>query len=177
MTRLPNLVGGGANTNVSGLEFERNTDICEILSRIEGYEIIEHIIKKNGNPVAEYYEKYQFYKKFLEPNGIQYQNILSKKLLPDSAIYVKRDDVSTMYIIEKKYQNGGGSVDEKLQTCHFKKLQYEKLLSPLDIVVEYIYLLNEWFDQPCYQDVFDYIKSVGCDYFIKEIPLDRIQLE
>ncbi|WP_317238903.1 PD-(D/E)XK nuclease superfamily protein [Myroides odoratimimus] len=127
--------------------------------------------------MAEYYEKHTLYNEFLLPRGIDFTTIISKKLLPDSAIYVEHKDVSTMFIIEKKYQGGSGSVDEKLQTCDFKKKQYEKLLRPLGIEVEYIYLLNDWFDQPMYTDVFEYIKSVGCDYYINEIPLTRLKLE
>ena len=74
-----------------------------------------------------------------------------------------------MYIIEMKYQSQSGSVDEKLQTCDFKKKQYEKLLKPLSIKVEYYYFLNDWFNQDKYKDVFDYIKKVGCKYFIENI--------
>jgi hypothetical protein len=97
---------------------------------------------------------------------------LSKKLLPDGALLVG----NTMYVIEKKYQAGSGSVDEKLQTCDFKKKQYIKLFSPLNINVEYYYVLNDWFDKPQYRDVFDYIKSVGCKYFIEDLPLNEVNL-
>jgi hypothetical protein len=47
-----------------------------------------------------------------------------------------------MYIIEIKYQETAGSVDEKLQTCDFKKKQYERLLRPLKLIVEYCYVLR-----------------------------------
>lgn len=42
-----------------------------------------------------------------------------KKLLPDDSIYVILNN--TFFIIECKYQQVGGSVDEKLQTCDFKR--------------------------------------------------------
>lgn len=76
----------------------------------------------------------------------------------------------------KKYQARSGSVDEKLQTCDFKKKQYTKLFKPLNIKVEYYYVLNDWFRKPEYEDVFEYIESVGCKYFIEELPLDEIGL-
>jgi hypothetical protein len=82
----------------------------------------------------------------------------------------------TVYIIEKKYQAGSGSVDEKLQTCDFKKKQYIKLFKPLNIKVEYYYVLNDWFRRPEYEDVFEYIESVGCKYFIEELPLEEVGL-
>lgn len=177
MARKANTVGGGANTNVNGLQFERETDINEILDKLPNFEVRDNIILKDDIEIAQYYEKHTLYTQFLVPRGIDYTEIISKKLLPDSAIYVESSKGKTMFIIEKKYQGGSGSVDEKLQTCDFKKKQYQKLLHPLGIEVEYIYLLNEWFDQPMYKDVFKYIKSVGCDYYIKEIPLTRLNLE
>lgn len=55
-------------------------------------------------------------------------------------------------------QNGAGSVDEKIQTCDFKKKQYKKLFAPLNKEVQNMYLLNKkWFDVPGYKDTFDYI--------------------
>ena len=72
--------------------------------------------------------------------------------------------------------NDTGSVDEKLQTCDFKKKQYKKLLSQINIDVEYIYLLSDWFKKPEYKDVLDYIISVGCSYYFNYIPLDKLNL-
>jgi hypothetical protein len=82
-----------------------------------------------------------------------------------------------MYIIEKKYQETSGSVDEKLPNCDFKKKEYEKLFNPLDIKVKYIYVFNEWFKQDIYRDVLEYIKFVGCDYYFVEIPLEALGLK
>jgi len=50
------------------------------------------------------------------------------------------------------------------------------LLSPLNIEVEYIYILSDWFKNPRYKDVLDYIHSVGCDYYFNYIPLKRLGL-
>jgi hypothetical protein len=127
----------------------------------------------NGNlVVAKYFEKNGLYKKLLEPRGINYKTVISKKLLPDGALLVG----NTLYIIEKKYQAGAGSVDEKLQTCDFKKKQYQKLFNPLGISVEFYYVLNKWFEQEANCDVFEYIKSVGCKYFIEVLPFEEIGL-
>lgn len=75
-----------------------------------------------------------------------------------------------------KFQKVAGSVDEKLQTCDFKKKQYKKLMSPLNIDVEYIYILSDWFRNPAYKDTLDYIISVGCHYYFKYLPLEKIGL-
>ena len=70
-----------------------------------------------------------------------------------------------------KYQQVAGSVDEKLQTCDFKRKQYLKLVSSLGLKVEYVYVLNDWFAHPSYQDVLDYIHSVNCHYQFNALPL------
>ena len=81
-----------------------------------------------------------------------------------------------MNIIEVKHQEVGGSVDEKLQTCDFKKKQYIKLFSELNYKVEFMYILSDWFRQKCYKDTRDYIISVGCSYYYNYIPLHELGL-
>ncbi len=49
-------------------------------------------------------------------------------------------------------------------------------MAPVNIDVEYIYLLDDWFRSPKYKDVLDYIQSVGCDYYFEYIPLVRLGL-
>ena len=103
-----------------------------------------------------------------------WEKIISKKLLPDDSIYVITNN--TLFIIECKYQQVGGSVDEKLQTCDFKRKQYQKLMSQVNIDVEYIYLLSDWFKNPKYKDVLDYIISMRCHYYFEYIPLTKLGL-
>lgn len=172
MARKPNTVGGGSKTNFNGLKFEARADLRDAIAIHPNYDLISDKVYENGKVVAKYYEKHALYKGFLAPNGVNYKNYLSKKLLPDSALLVGK----TVYVIEKKYQAGAGSVDEKLQTCDFKKKQYIKLFKPLNIKVEYYYVLNDWFRKPEYEDVFEYIESVGCKYFIEELPLEEVGL-
>lgn len=123
--------------------------------------------------VAQCFRKYNFYK-FLDEKGINWKKIISKKLLPDDALLVIIRD--TLFIIEIKYQEVSGSVDEKLQTCDFKRKQYLKLVTPLGLRVEYVYVLNDWFKKPEYKDVLDYIQSVNCHYKFNELPLSWLGL-
>jgi hypothetical protein len=37
--------------------------------------------------------------------------------------------------------------------------------------VEYVYVLNDWFKDPCYRDVLAYIQSVNCHYKFGSLPL------
>ncbi len=111
-------------------------------------------------------KKHAFYK-FLEEIEIDWHKYISKQLLPDDSIYVIINN--TLYIIECKHQQVAGSVDEKLQTCDFKKKEYQKLMAPANIKVQYMYLLDNWFRDPKYKDVLDYIISVGCQYYFEYI--------
>lgn len=144
------------------------------MSEIDGYDI-RQIQDKAGKGVsfndllvARYFQKHDFYKYLLEEN-INWEVLISKRLLPDDALLVIVRD--TLFIIEVKYQQVNGSVDEKLQTCDFKRKQYLKLVSKLELKVEYVYVLNDWFRQPGYKDVLDYIHSVNCHYEFNELPL------
>lgn len=174
MARPFNTAGGGANTNRSGLEFERSTELRDAFVEHERYKLRGDTVIDTLTDLAvgTLFEKNKLYKNLLAAHGVDYKQLVSKKLLPDGAILVG----GTLYIIEKKYQAGAGSVDEKLQTCHFKKRQYERLVAPLRLQIAFYYLLNDWFQKPEYRDVLEYIEEVGCRYFFKEIPLAELGL-
>lgn len=164
---------GGGNTR-TGLVFEGKTDLSEFLGRQPHYSVNGHDVLYDGKKVAEVYKKYNFYSIFLRGLGIDWKRFISKQLLPDDSIFVLLNN--TLFIIECKHQENRGSVDEKLQTCDFKKKQYKKLMSTANIDVEYIYLLDDWFRSRKYKDTLDYIHSVGCDYYFEYIPLHRLGL-
>ena len=138
------------------------------------YSVKDNDVFYNGDKVAEVYKKYKFYSVFLAKLDINWSKYISKRLLPDDSIFVLLNN--KLFIIECKHQEVAGSVDEKLQTCDFKKRQYKKLMAPANIDVEYIYLLDNWFRDEKYKDVLDYIHSVGCDYYFEYIPLQRLGL-
>ena len=174
MARKKNTYGGGNVTNLNGLHFEQQTSLDEALVSA-GYFINKYKeVYKDNKKVGISAPKHELYKKILEPRGINFKEIISKKLLPDEAFY--NIENNTVYIIEKKFQNGAGSVDEKIQTCDFKKKQYKKLFSPINIDIEYIYVLSDWFRRDEYRDALNYIKSVGCHYYYNEIPLEHLNL-
>lgn len=111
--------------------------------------------------------KHDLYR-YLKTQGRDWESVLSKRLLPDNA-FVNTTN-TTVYIIEVKFQETPGSVDEKLQTCHYKKRQYEKLFEGLNLRVEFIYVLNDWFKKPEYRDTLSYVEESGCRYYFGGIP-------
>lgn len=163
---------GGGNTK-TGLIFEGKTELSVFLSCQNGYKVENGNVFFHNELVGRIFKKHSFYK-FLEELKIDWKSVISKRLLPDDSIFVIV--ANTLFIIECKFQQVAGSVDEKLQTCDFKKKQYQKLLSRANIEVEYMYLLSDWFRKPEYKDVLDYIISVNCFYYFEYIPLSKLGL-
>lgn len=163
---------GGGNT-ITGLNFEKERDILEILKKAKYYSVRSSIIYYRDKEVARSYRKQGFYR-LLAEKKVDWRKLISKRLFPDEALYVIVNN--TLFIIEMKFQKVAGSVDEKLQTCDFKKKQYRKLMAPLNIDVEYIYILNDWFKNPAYKDTLDYVISVRCQYYFNYLPLQKLGL-
>ena len=49
-------------------------------------------------------------------------------------------------------------------------------MAPLNIDVEYVYVLNEWFRKEQYKDTLDYIISMNCHYYFDYIPMSKLGL-
>ncbi len=156
------------------MQFEQETSLEQALLN-KGFKV-----KKNGKVFlkGQYIgiigSKQEFEKRILKLYEIRMKDILSSKLLPDEAFLNLQN--KTVYIIEKKFQNGHGSVDEKLQTCDFKRKQYKKLFKGTGIKVKYCYLCNDWFKKSKYDDVKKYIVDVKCYIFFNEIPFKFLGL-
>ena len=168
--------GKGGGATITGLQFEERRNMLSLIEGVSGYSIKNSVIAGkdvlfDGQVVARSIAKHALYR-FLEDSGIVWKELISKKLLPDEAILVGQ----TLYILELKYQNTPGSVDEKLQTCDFKRKQYLKLVTALSLDVEYIYVLSKWFKDDKYKDVLEYIKEVNCHYVFEELPLSFLKL-
>ena len=142
--------------NYNGALFEERTNFRNIISK--------------DSPLV-FAEKYKF-RKWIKSNfNIDVLDVWSKNLLPDEAVY--NPYLNTVFIVEKKYQSCQGSVDEKLQTCAFKKRQYDKIGQIIGVKFEYIYCLNDWFEDERYNDVKDFIEESGCKWFYDyNFPID-----
>ena len=179
--RKPNIYGGGSKTNKNGLSFEGRTDFVNSLKENDNFTLkkvsnfkktYEVYFKKKKQ--GYYTEKHEFYNFFLNNERVEWKNKISKQYLPDAVFINKIKGI--VFVIEKKFQARSGSVDEKLQTCDFKKKIFSKIISNCinNYKVKYFYLLNDWYEKKEYKDVKEYIKSVGCNYFINEINFDKL---
>lgn len=173
MPRNPNTHGGGDLTNAHGLYFEQTTSLNDAL--INGdYRLTSDGKVYNSNDLLLGYNKSKrAFIRFLEDKNIDL-SVNSDTLLPDDAFINVRNSV--VYIIEKKFQSVASSVDEKLQTCPYKRRQYYKLVSQIEYDIAYTFVLNDWFKQPKYYDVLKFIKECGCYYFFNELPLQFLNI-
>lgn len=179
-----NIFGGGAKTNKNGLKFEQDTVIEKALSEANfDVDTNANTIIKDLKEIGKYSRKNGLYKDILGLEKDEWCKAISKQLLPDEVLYVF--EKKTIYIIEKKFQNGAGSVDEKLQTCDFKLKQYKKLIAfankknNTNNKVEYLYILGgKYFLDPKIKeklkDVFQYITDQNCKYYFENIPLSEL---
>ena len=175
MVRVHNIFGGGSKTNITGLKFERDTSLDDALKKA-GYVIKNNVVyDKDKNMIGLSIPKNDLYRNFLEKEKIDYKKYNSKKWLPDEAFL--NFEKKTIFIIEKKYQQTSGSVDEKLPNCDFKKAEYIKLFKPLKIKVKFIYVFNDWFKNKQYKDVLEYILKVGCEYYFNYIPFEVLGIK
>ncbi len=163
---------GGANT-LTGLKFEKRADLRELFRKVEGYTTKGNDLLYKETFVAKFLKKGDLYK-FLKTYKINWEARISKRLLPDEAIFILAN--KTLFVIEMKFQKVSGSVDEKLQTCDFKKKQYQKLFLGTGIKIEYCYILSKWFMHKSYKDTLNYIESVGCKYFFETLPFEYLEL-
>lgn len=109
--RRINKNGDGANTNKNGLWFEQTTSLNHTLLQ-NGFAVVGSEVYFDNCFVGWSVPQNQIYSQFLRPQGIHYQNYNSKAWRPDECFINKQ--LQTVYIIEKKFQNSSGSVDEKL---------------------------------------------------------------
>lgn len=163
--------GVGGSLTKTGIKFEQETDLESALIKA-GLSVEGHAVYYDNENVGLICSQYRLYSQFLRPRDIDWKQLVSKRLLPDEAYFSSKNN--SLVIIEKKYQQVAGSVDEKLQTIGFKIRQYKKLTQPLNLELKFIYVLNDWFKDPRYKDSLEYIKECGGLYFFNEIPLEEL---
>lgn len=170
---------GGANTNKTGLKFERDTDFSELVDSLPNYRVEEiefedkkvtkafKVYRKGSDEViGKIMPQYRFYD-FLNEIGLE--NFNSKQWKPDEAFinYENR----TVYIVEKKWQETEGSVDEKLLGFGNKRRLYQRLLDKAEepYAVQFVFVGNsDFWGRTKYRDTFDMLRGDGIKVMLDE---------
>jgi hypothetical protein len=154
---------GGANTNVNGLSYEDKTNLEPLFSELM-FNTTTKIkkIKFNGysNELINANKSilYKYMNSIGEKSSLQQASGCKE---PDEA-YIDNNKKS-VFIIEKKFQQTSGSVDEKIQTGPFKKMHYSQQFPNYKIY--YIYCLSDWFKRSEYNSVLEYNRQNNIPIF------------
>ena len=162
---------GGANTNATGLFYEAKTDLSTDYIIVPSPTNSPSTTSTSPDSPLGKYPRIKFTgnnKKFIKANKSELHKIMTAAneintnlepaagcKNPDEA-YIAPES-NRVYIIEKKFQQTSGSVDEKIQTGVFKKYHYGKLFP--NYRISYIYCLSDWFRKAEYKSVLDYLSE------------------
>lgn len=176
---------GGANTNKTGLKFEKETDFSELVDMLEKYTVkeIQFSDKKSTRGFEVYrgtqkigliMSQYRFYD-FLASIGVKNTN--SKQWKPDE-VFINLEN-QTVYIVEKKWQETEGSVDEKLLGFGNKRRIYQRLLDQAEnpFAVQFIFVGNSSFwNREKYKDSFEMLRGDGIKIMFDEYDMSYFGL-
>jgi hypothetical protein len=150
---------GGANTNANGLSFEDATEpqeFYEVLKKCKHHQEIRfHDCQK-----TYILTKRAGFSNYMGENMDKTIEALHGAKQPDET-YIDEEE-KVVFIIEKKFQQTSGSVNEKLQTYPNKIRNYQRRIPDYKIV--YVYCLAEWFRTYCKAEI-QYLKEDNIPFF------------
>lgn len=154
---------GGSNTNKNGLTYEKQKDLSSEYEVVERMQICEKIrFKSSPNKTLITGKKSEFMKYLRSSESVDMPDIIRKGLhgtkQPDNW-FISGNNI---FIVELKFQQGGGSVCEKLQTPRDKIRHLEDRYPGKKI--HYIYGLHEWFRENCEGEVY-YLERDNITHF------------
>tara|TARA_Y100000389_G_C17445732_1_gene511483 strand:+ start:176 stop:829 length:654 start_codon:yes stop_codon:yes gene_type:complete len=154
---------GGSNTNKNGLSYEELTEINDS----DRY-ITKDTIKIKNKKISQVEIDGKLFIKVIKGELKLYMmhsnkfNIDSEKSLQPDECYIDETN-KVINIIEKKFQQSSGSVDEKIQTGAFKRWFYKEQYP--EYTIKYCYCLSDWFKQKRYNPEFRYYKNHNIKVF------------
>lgn len=163
---------GGSNTNKNGLPYEELTDLTDKITIIEEIKIKKEKLKNsfimyfnnNDNELENQKsfiktKKSELFKCMKDETDLKINKAHGCKE-PDEC-YIDKE-YKNIFIIEKKFQQGSGSVCEKIQSSDFKEWQYSRTFPEYKII--YIYCLSEWFKKNCIAEL-EYLNEKKFKYY------------
>ena len=150
---------GGSKTNKNGLLYEELTDLDDRITIFQ---------KSKYSNTIKFDNNGRYFIKTKQSNLFKcMENKVNKGIKkahgcknPDEC-YIDEES-KKMFIIEKKFQQCGGSTCEKIQTPDFKLWQYTRSFPGYTII--YIYCLSEWFKENCKAEL-EYLDYKEIRYF------------
>lgn len=151
---------GGRKTNKNGLSYEKITDLDSEYIEIENGKYSVEIIFKLNKKILFVMMKGKNFQKYMKKYAAENIHSAHGCKKPDECFINESD--KNIFIIEKKFQQVGGSVCEKIQTPEFKLWQYNRQYPKYNFI--YIYCLSEWFGDNCQAEL-EYLKYKKIPFF------------
>lgn len=123
----------GAKANNNGHRFEKKVSLTNALVS-DGYTkkqigsntlrtyLYKEVIESDGKVTKYYFFKQRFLSHYLVQNHPGFKKL---KKIPDEALLIERDNIRVLNIIEIKWQQVNGSVDEKIYSASALKEIYQ----------------------------------------------------
>lgn len=150
---------GGKNTNKNGLSYEEMTDLTDRITILENNKFFSKIIFNSNKKCFIKTQQANLFKYMTNEINTDIKKAHGCKN-PDEC-YID-EELKNIFIIEKKFQQCGGSVCEKIQTPDFKLWQYSRTFPNYNII--YIYCLSDWFKENCKAEL-EYLDFKNIRYF------------
>ena len=151
---------GGTNTNKNGLPYEELTDLKQKYTVISSEKYCDIIKFLDYDKEFKTSKKKRVFKCMKDKINNKIEDGHGCKE-PDEC-YIDEEN-KNLFIIEKKFQQVGGSVCEKIQTPDFKIWQYSRKFPEYKII--YIYCLSDWFKDNCKAEI-EYYKYKKIPFFL-----------
>ena len=115
------------------------------------------------------------FKSYLDKVGISPKDMDMPNLEPDN--FILNFENNTIYVIEIKFQNKEGSVDEKPQAYLFRQRYFNDLFKSMGMEVKLIYVFSDWFKMEKYNYLRKNMDQDGVKYYYNELPPSAIGLD
>jgi len=161
---------GGANTNANGLPFEEKVDLkteyasCKDNNSLNNGKIIQSkkVTFHNSDKEFEITSKTKFHPLMISKGERDLDITVAPGCKEPDEAYIDTNG-KNMFIIEKKFQKGSGSVIEKIQSGDFKTEHYGELFPNYKIY--YIYTLCDYFKGDEQKSVLKYLQKKNIPVF------------
>jgi hypothetical protein len=132
---------GGKQTNINGKQWETVTSNEFNLSHFGFKPCNGYLVMEKNDTTITYFSQGQLKRFFLNKYGlIIYRN-------PDEAYLIQKNGKMVLKILEKKFQNVDGSVEDKLLSGNQIKREYMISLESLNIDVSYAYCISGFLEK------------------------------
>lgn len=163
--------------NLALLEKYKDIDFCyfpkqrltDIFLKKAGYQVIFNDLYYNRIQICSFYNKKEFYAKYLYSLKIDFFRKTKNHLYYDNCSFISSDNI--LYVIDYKFLYLIGNIKDKIKNLKVKHSAYKKILKEKKIKVKYILLLDSFYKEDSNKEILDWLEKNHFKYFFDKLPL------